>query len=169
MSLYGNSYLRVVLFIVMCGVVWFRVLLWCLFDSYWKITFRQLQIKSIIYASTLKIWKHGYFDHLDFIILFVGILSLSAINLVLRVCLQIPFTFLALLNILLYVMYYINLNERISFCFCQKLKKYISNIARVYIDFVLGDVIKIWLNYNFGPPIFMCSQNWPPYFKTIRF
>jgi len=35
----------------------------------------------MIWVSTLQIWKHGYFGDLDFIILFVGILPLYAINL----------------------------------------------------------------------------------------
>jgi len=51
--------------------------------------FNQLQIQWMIWASTLQIRKHEYFGDLNFIILFVGILSLYAINWVLWVCLQI--------------------------------------------------------------------------------
>jgi len=53
----------------------------CSFSSYWKININQLQIQSMIWASTLQIRKHGYFSDLDFIILFVGIFPLYAINL----------------------------------------------------------------------------------------
>jgi len=42
---------------------------------------RQLQIQTMIWASTLQIRKHGYFGDLDFIILFVGNLPMYAINL----------------------------------------------------------------------------------------
>jgi len=61
--------------------VWFRVLSRCLFNSYWKIDINQLQVQSMIWALRLQIRKHGYFSGLDFIILFVGILPLYAINL----------------------------------------------------------------------------------------
>jgi len=62
----------------------------------------------MIWASTLQIWKHEYFDDLDFIILFIGILPLYAINLgAVSLFADSPFTFLAIL----YLMYFINLNE----------------------------------------------------------
>jgi len=41
-------------------------------------TISQLQIQSMIWASTLQIRKHEYFGDLEFIILFVGILPLYA-------------------------------------------------------------------------------------------
>jgi hypothetical protein len=69
-----------VLFVVLCGVC-FRVLSRCSFNSYWKIDISQLQNQPMIWASTLQIRKHGYFSDLGFIILFVGILPLYAINL----------------------------------------------------------------------------------------
>ena len=66
----------------------------------------------MIWASTLQIQKHGYSGDLDFIILFVGILSLYAINLgVVSLFADSPFTFLAILIMLLSLMYSINLNE----------------------------------------------------------
>jgi len=66
----------------------------------------------MIWASTLQIRNHEYFDDLEFIILFVGILSLYAINLyVVSLFAYSPFTFLTMLNMLLYLMYSINLNE----------------------------------------------------------
>jgi len=66
----------------------------------------------MIWASTLQIQKHGYSGDLDFIILFVGILPLYAINLgVVSLLADSPFTFLAILIMLLSLMYSINLNE----------------------------------------------------------
>jgi len=51
----------------------------------------------MIWASTLQIQKHEYFSGLDFIILFVGILSLYAINLsIVSLFAYSPFTFLAM-------------------------------------------------------------------------
>jgi len=51
----------------------------------------------MIWASTLQIRKHGYFGDLDFIILFVGILSMYVINLsVVSLFADSPFTFLAI-------------------------------------------------------------------------
>jgi len=48
----------------------------CLFDSYWKIHY---SIND--WRSMLQIWKHAYYDHFNFIVLYVGILPLFAINL----------------------------------------------------------------------------------------
>jgi len=70
----------VVLLVVLCDI-WFRILSWCSFSSYWNIDISQLQIQSMIWASTLQIRKHGCFGDLNFIILFVSILPLYAINL----------------------------------------------------------------------------------------
>jgi len=51
----------------------------------------------MIWASTLQIWKHGNFSDLNFIILFVGILSLYAINLgAVSLFADSPFTFLVM-------------------------------------------------------------------------
>jgi len=51
----------------------------------------------MIWASTLQIKKHGYFGYLGFIILFVGILPMYAINLgVVNLFANSPFTFLAM-------------------------------------------------------------------------
>ncbi|AES76373.1 transmembrane protein, putative [Medicago truncatula] len=51
----------------------------------------------MIWASTLQIRKHGYFGDLDFIILFVGISLLYAINLgVVSLFTDSPITFLAM-------------------------------------------------------------------------
>jgi len=66
----------------------------------------------MIWASTLQIQKHGYSSDLDFIILFVGILLLYAINLgAVSLFADSPFTFLTILIMLLSLMYSINLNE----------------------------------------------------------
>jgi len=66
----------------------------------------------MIWASTLQIGKYGYYGDLDFIVLFVGILSLHAINLGDVTLFAVsPFEFLMILMILLYRMYSINLNE----------------------------------------------------------
>jgi len=51
----------------------------------------------MIWASTLQIQKHGYFSDLGFIILFVGILPMYAINLgVVSLFADSPFTVLAM-------------------------------------------------------------------------
>ncbi|AES95210.1 transmembrane protein, putative [Medicago truncatula] len=51
----------------------------------------------MIWTSTLQIRKHRYFGDLSFIILFVGIFPLYAINLgVLSLFADSPFTFLAM-------------------------------------------------------------------------
>jgi len=77
----------------------------------------------MIWTSTLQIWKQEYSGDLDFIILFVGILSLYAINLGdVSLFADSPFTFLAMLIL----MYYVSLNEWISFCFCQKKYHFLS-------------------------------------------
>jgi len=50
-----------------------------------------------MWTSTLQIRKHGYFGDLGFIILFVGILPLYAINLgVVSLFADSPFTFLVM-------------------------------------------------------------------------
>jgi len=51
----------------------------------------------MIWASTLQIQKYGYFGDLDFILLFVDILPLYAINLgAVSLFADSPFTFLAM-------------------------------------------------------------------------
>jgi len=66
----------------------------------------------MIWVSMLQIHKHGYSGDLDFIVLFVCILPLYAINLdVVSLFADSPFTFLGMLIMLLYLMYSINLNE----------------------------------------------------------
>ncbi|AES88409.1 transmembrane protein, putative [Medicago truncatula] len=51
----------------------------------------------MIWTSTLQIRKHGYFGDLSFIILFLGILPLYAINLgVVSLFADSPFTFLTM-------------------------------------------------------------------------
>jgi len=51
----------------------------------------------MIWASTLQIRKHEYFGDLDFLILFVGIWSLYAINSgIVSMFADSPFTFLAM-------------------------------------------------------------------------
>jgi hypothetical protein len=95
------------LVVVLCGVIWFPVLLRCSFDSSRKIIFSQLQIQSMIWASTLQIRKHGHSGDFNFIILFVvGIMSLYAINSdAVSLFADSSFTFLAKLNMWLYLMY----------------------------------------------------------------
>ena len=62
----------------------------------------------MIWTSTLQIRKQEYSGDLDFIILFVGILPLYAINLGdVSLFADSPFTFLAMLIL----MYYVSLNE----------------------------------------------------------
>jgi len=71
----------------LCAVCfWFSVLVQCLFDSGWKISFEQLHIRSMtmtmtLTSSTLQIQKHEYFGDLN-IVIFVGIdiLPFYAIN-----------------------------------------------------------------------------------------
>jgi len=122
----SSSECGVVLFVVLCGVVLFCVFLRCSFGSYWKISFSQSQIQSMIWTPTFQIRKNEYSGDLDFIIFFVGILPLYAINLsVVSLFADSSLTFLAMLILI----YSINLNEWISFCFCQK--------RRVWIVFII--------------------------------
>ena len=121
-----------------CNDVWFRLLLWCLFGSYWKTDFSQLQNQSIIYALTLHIWKHKYSGDFDFIILFLCILSLYAINFgETSLFANSSFTYLAMLNMSLYLIYYINLNEWTSFYFCY-LRNHLIFIRQYLLMCVLG-------------------------------
>ena len=64
----------------------------------------------MIWESRLQIQKHEYFGDLDFIILFVGILPLYAINLG-DVSLFADSSFTLLAMFVYDVMYFINLNE----------------------------------------------------------
>jgi len=58
---------------------------------------QSIQIQPMIWASTLKIWKHVNFGDFVFIILFVGILPFCAINLgAVSLFTGSPFTFLAM-------------------------------------------------------------------------
>jgi len=60
----------------------------------------------------LQIRKQGYYGDLDFIILFVGILPLYTINMGdVSLFAVLSFTFSAILMMLLYLMYFIDLNE----------------------------------------------------------
>ena len=78
----------------------------------------------MIWTSTLQIQKQEYSGDLDFIILFVGILPLYAINLgAVSLFADSPFTFLAILIMLLALMYSNNMNEWISFVFVNKKTK----------------------------------------------
>jgi len=68
-------------------VFWFPVVVRFLFDSGWKISFEQVQIRSMtmtLTSSTLQIRRHEYFRNLNIVILviFVGIgtLPFYAIN-----------------------------------------------------------------------------------------
>ena len=107
----------VVLFVVLYGVVLILHLVAMFVCLYWKIGFSQSQIQSMIWMSTLQIRKHVYFDDLNFIILFVAILPLYAINLcAVNLFVDSSFMFLAILILI----YYINLNEWISFLFSTK-------------------------------------------------
>jgi len=82
----------------------------------------------MIWAPTLQIRKHGYFGDLDFIILFVGILSLYAINLGdVGLFAGSSFTFLTIF--VSDVMYSINLNEY-RFVFVKKSYKFCSTLYR---------------------------------------
>jgi hypothetical protein len=107
------------------NVVWFFVLLQCSFSSYW-----------MIWVSTLHIRNHGHSGYFDFIILFVGILPLYAINLdVVSLFAGSSFLFLAMLNFYLYMMYSINYcNEWILL-----VKKIVQkqNIRLIYLYFTI--------------------------------
>jgi len=90
--------------------------------SYWKISFSQSITDSINDLDVnVANPKHGYSGDFDLIRLFVGILPLYAINLdAMSLFAVSSFTFLAILMMLLYLMYSIDLNEWIWFCFYQK-------------------------------------------------
>jgi len=111
-----------------CAVCfWFPVLVRCLFDSGWKISFEQVQIRSMtmtLASSTLQIRKHEYFRDLNIVILviFVGICTLPfyAINMdVVSLFTDSSFLFLANLNL-----YCINILDKFEWMniiyFCKK-------------------------------------------------
>jgi hypothetical protein len=133
----SSSECGVVLFVVLCGAIWFSVLLRCSFDSFLKIGFSQLHLQSMIWASTLQIQKHGYSDHFSFVILFVvDILPLYAINLNdVSLFADSPFMFLAILNMWFYLMYSIDWNEWISFFFNKKKNKILKKLRQLIVSF----------------------------------
>jgi len=117
----SSSECDVVLFIVLCGVVWFRVLLRCSFVPIERSTSVNQSITNSINDLDVNVadpeaWVFWWFrfDH-------IICMSLYAINLdVVSMFAVSSFTFLAISMMLLYLMYYINLNGLISFCFCQE-------------------------------------------------
>jgi len=130
----------VVMLVILCGV-WFRLLSRRSFSFYWKISISQLQIQSMIWASTLQIRKHEYFGDSNFTILFVHILLLYAINLgAVSLLADSPFTCLTMF--VSDVMYSINFNEWISFCFCKK-KKRIGGSNTILLDKLYSMTITI--------------------------
>ena len=83
----------------LCGVVWFHFLSRCSFDF----PIERSDIQSLIWASMLYIWRHGYSCYFNFIILFVDILSLYAINFDgVSLFIHSSFMFLEMLNDVLY-------------------------------------------------------------------
>ena len=120
----SSSECGVLLLAVIVAAFVFSVLLRCSFSSYWKVDFNQLQIRSMIWASSLQIRERGHSGDFYFIILFVGILQLLlyAINMdVVRLFADLSFLFLAMLNLYLHVMYSINYwNEWISLFLSKK-------------------------------------------------
>jgi len=89
----------------------------------------------------LQIRKHGYFSDLEFIVVFVGILPFYAINLgAVSLFTDSPFTFLSKLNMLFYLLYFINLNKRISF-FLVKQKKTSKKINWFYAGPALRSIL----------------------------
>jgi len=83
------------LFVVLCGIVWFPVFLWCLFDLYWKIdyTIKDLGI-NVADPEAMDIPMTLILSYI-----FAGIIPLYAINLdVVSLFADSSFTFLAVLN-----------------------------------------------------------------------
>jgi len=116
----------------LCAVCfWFSVLVQCLFDSGWKISFEQVQIRSMtmtLASSTLQIRRHEYSGDINIVILviFVGICTLPfyAINMDV-VSLFTDSSFLFLANLDLYyidVLYQFELMNIVYFC--PKKKRY---------------------------------------------
>jgi len=87
----------------LCAVCFlFPVLVWCLFDSGWKITFEQMQIQSTTLASsTLQIHMHEYSGDLNIVILVdICIMLFYAINMyVASLFAHSSFLFLANMNL----------------------------------------------------------------------
>ena len=82
------------LFVVLCGVVWFPVFLRCLFDSYWKIDY---SIKDLgVNVADPKVMDIPVTLILSYI--FSGIMPLYAINLGCCEFVYSSFTFFAVLN-----------------------------------------------------------------------
>jgi len=137
----------------LCAVCfWFPVLVRCLFDSGWKISFEQVQIQirsmtMTLASSTLQIQKHEYSGDLD-IVIFVGICTLPfyAINMdVVSLFTDSSVLFLANLNLYCIVsMYSINLNEWILFIFVKKKNlPLLSNTRGIVLGQITINVIMI--------------------------
>jgi len=132
---------------------WFFVLVWCLFDSGWKISFEQVQIRSItmtLTSSTLQIRRHEYSGDMNIIILFicVGICTLSfyAINMdAVSLFTYSSFSFLANLNL-----YYIDVFYQFEWMnivyFCKK--KNSTNTISTTIISARGNCSKHNFNNN---------------------
>jgi hypothetical protein len=125
-------------------VVWFFVLLRYLFSSYWNIIFNQLQIQSIIWASTLQLRKHGHSDHFNFIILFVSILPLYAINLydVILFCRLFFFIFLLLVFDVLYQL--LELINIIIFIKKKSRNPHLHLLSTNKKKLKINDLLKLW-------------------------
>jgi hypothetical protein len=125
----------------------------------------------MIWTSTLQIRKHDYSGDLNFIILFVvGILPLYAINFDV-VCLfaNSSFTFLARLNMWLYLMYSINWINEYHFIFVNKKKveyinrdPYIFKFAKSWKWWICEQVHNIRVNIIKQLDVYKCENayNW---------
>jgi len=135
----------------LCAVCFlFSVLVWCLFDSGWNVSFKQVQIRSMtitLASSTLQIQRHEYSRDFNIVILVIfvdiGTLTFYAINMdVVSLFTDSSFLFLANLNLhcidVLYQFEWINVVY-----FCQK-KNYWHKVDYFYVYMILRDLFQKW-------------------------
>jgi len=136
----------------LCGVFlcfWFPVLVRCLFDSGWNVSFEQVQIRSLtmsLTSSTLQIRRHEYSGDFNIVILviFVGICTLPfyVINMdVVSLFTDSSFLFLANLDLycinVLYQFKWMN----IVYFFKKKTFCHVLSLVKVNIAFLLLPII----------------------------
>jgi hypothetical protein len=105
-----------------CGAC-FLILLWCSFEWIWKSVSVNYGFIPRLSSSTMQIRRHMYSDYFDIITLFVD-MSMINLDCVSFFADNSSFSFLAVLNLYLNLMYYTDLNEWISFIFSKKIKNF---------------------------------------------
>ena len=158
-----------VLIFRLCAVCfWFPILVRCLFDSGWKISFEQVQIRSMtmtLASSTLQIWWHEYSGDLNIVILIilVGICTLPfyVINMD-DVSMFTDSSFLFLANLDLYYIDVLYQFEWMNIVyFCQKKKWLVETLTPLY-----GCHVILLFLFRWRQPLLRCHDLWFIIFNT---